>query len=585
MDTPLHSSGLEWDKPRARHAVAAVSAVVLSVVFHGVLIARFPPLPVGSPPRVEMEQRVRPLVLGDVRPEQPAPLERPERFHARDPGLIGPETADAGALRELLDTLVPPDSVDPDVALAGEDRALAQPEPERDRAAWEPRQELMHIRERIVPDEIAALPRRIVPDMDRHAQAADIVLPAESPADALAARGEGWRRAGDGRGRVVSFDDEPDEDHEPEPEPERRDLRVPDAFEEEPEVVTEVEAIEQLLALDLATYLDPADPEHVYFRIEIRRRGAEALPVLPRDVLLIQDASASMTQEAVDRSKQGMYRWLETLREGDRFDIIAFNDSIDRAFGEPKLITPFTRSSATFFIENMRARGGTDIFASLQPLLDMDAAADRPVIAVMISDGVPTVGVVDSTEIISRFSEANAGRVSVFNVGAGRRINKYLLDFLSYKNRGDAIMPDDAAALPVAMSRMAQEVSRPVLANLRLRVAGAPEVDMYPEMLTHLYLDRPLIVYGRKPAETRGPVLHIVGRSGPEVKDMLFRLDFDEAAAGDAGIRTEWAWQRMYHLVGEHIRTRDPAVLREIRRIGATYNLPVLYGAEHAPMH
>ncbi len=583
MDKPLHSAGLEWDKPRARHAVAAATALALSVLMHALILTQFPPLPVGSPPRLDEDGRIRPVILGDVRRHMAETLERPERFRAQDPDVLGAESMDPGAFRDLLEQVLPSEPADLGVALAGEDQALAMPELETERDTWDPRQDMVQIRERIVPDERAALPRRMVPDIDRTAAGFDVAEPADAVAMERAARSEGWLRAGAGDGRgwrgTVTEPDKADAAAD------RTALTLPDVLDEAPDEVTDVAPIEQLLALDVATFTEPDDPDHVYFEIRIRRSGAEALPVLPKDVLLIQDASASMTQQAVDRAKEGMHQWLRTLREGDRFDVIAFNDAIARAFGEWTPVDVLTRSRATFFIENMRAQGGTDIFASLQPLLEMDAAADRPVIAVMVSDGVPTVGVVDSTEIIARFSEENAGRVSVFNVGAGRRVNKYLLDFLSYKNRGDAIMTDDAAAISDALSRMAHEVSRPVLANLRLRVAGAPEVDMYPEMLTHLYLDRPLVVYGRKPAGTRDPVLHIVGRSGPEVKDMLFRLDFDQAAAGNAVIRTEWAWQRVYYLVGEHIRTRDPTVLREIRRMAGAYGLRVLYGAEHVPMH
>lgn len=581
MDQPLHSSGLEWDKPRARHAVAAFTAVVLSLLLHGVVIARFPALPVGRAPQLDEPGRIRPVVLGDVRRQMSDATERPERFRAQDPDLLAAESVDAGAFRELMEDLLPAEPADLGVALTGEDRAMAEPEAETDRAPWDPRQDLVQIRERIVPDDIAALPRRLVPDVDRAARAADIVLPVESPGLELAARGESWMRAG--RGGGVPGDAAEEREAAAEPASDRLD--TVDALAERPEEITDVEPIEQLLDLELMRYRDPAEPDYEYFQIQIRRSGAESLPVLNRDVLLIQDASKSMTQHAVDRSKEGLHYWLQLLREGDRFDVLAFNDTVERAFGERTPFTALARTRAAFFIENLRAQGGTDVYASLEPLLNVDVSPDRPVIAVMVSDGVPTVGVVDSTDIIARFSEANAGRVSMFNVGGSRRVNKYLLDFLSYKNRGDAIITDEVEDLSASLNRMAVELSRPVLMDLQYRLAGAPGVDLYPRMLTHLFLDRPLVVYGRRPLNVSEAVIRVAGRSGDEVKDMVFRLAFDEAPAGDASIRTEWAWQKVYHLVGEHIRTRDPSVLREIRRMSTDYNLRVHYGTDRVPMH
>lgn len=582
MEKRLYSAGMEWDKPRARHFVAAAVAVVVSVALHAILLQHFPRLSVGSPPRMDTDNRIRPVVLGDVRRHMVDTLERPDRFRAQDPDLITEESVDAGAFRELMADLLPPAPAELGVSLAGEDRAMAEREPEPERAAWDPRQDILHIRERIVPDDIALLPRRAVPDIDRIALAADITLPADTPNMELAARGAGLaggpspsgERDGFRRGQTAGDIDALG----------LTALMRPDAIDEESDDVTSVQAIEQLLELDLRTYRDPSDPDHEYFQVRIRRSGAEALPVLARDVLLIQDASASMTQRSVDRGKEGMRHWLNALAEGDRFDVIAFNNTIERAFGEMTPFNAVTRSRASLFIENMRAHSGTDVFASLEPLLTMPVSPDRPVIAIMISDGVPTEGVVDSTDIIARFSEANNGRVSVFTVGGGARVNKYLLDFLSYKNRGDAEMTVHRDEIPDSLNRLAHELRRPVLAELRCRVAG-DDVDVFPRMLTHLYLDRPLVVYGRKPVSTRETVIQVVGRSGAEVKDMVFRLRFDDAPAGDATIRTEWAWQKIYHLVGEHIRTRDPAVLREIRRMAGAYNLRVLYGADYIPMH
>ena len=576
----LSNRGIGREKLPVRHTVAAVTAVVSSVVLHALFLSQFPPVAVGRPARLlDHPERTRSLVLDDVRRQTEMERTRPERFSAEDPEQVGHAVMEADAFRELLAEYLPPEPDDPGLTLTGEAGPVAEPEPETERPPWDPRQDLVQIRDRIVPDEVSALPRRLMPAMERSEAAQDIALPAEEPGAALTARGDVRRRVG-----ARYLDDPPDDEVPDDDEPDS----VPpgdlvDAIPESPQEVTDAEAIEELLALDLQTYRDPADPEHVYFQIQIRRTGPQSLPVLPKDVLLIQDASSSMTQETIDRCKEGLRHWLALFNEGDRFDIIAFRNDLSRAFGEPADANPLTRSRANFFIENMRAQRGTDVFASLAPLLTMDVPPERPVIAVMISDGVPTTGVVDSTEILERFSAANEGRVSVFSVGAGPDINRYLLDFLSYKNRGEAVVTRHRDEIPATLERLAREVSRPILVNLRMNVAGAEDVEIYPRLLTHLYMDRPLLVYGRKPVATHSGVIQLVGRSGVDVKDMLFRLDFEEAARGEPGIRTAWAWQKVHHLVGEHIRTGDSDLLGEIRRKADRFNLRVLYGADTAP--
>ncbi|NIP98520.1 MAG: VWA domain-containing protein, partial [Akkermansiaceae bacterium] len=101
-----------------------------------------------------------------------------------------------------------------------------------------------------------------------------------------------------------------------------------------------------------------------------------------------------------------------------------------------------------WFIRNMTARGKTDVFTSLQSVAAMERTQGRPVIAVLVTDGRPTMGMVDSSDIIEEFTRVNDGGVSVFGFGGGRRVNRYLLDFLSYKNRGDSELVRELGDIP-----------------------------------------------------------------------------------------------------------------------------------------
>jgi hypothetical protein len=566
--------------------VAAAVAVLLSLTLHAVAIRQLPPLPIGQTTTWAGEERLPPVVLGDVRRQVMESLERPDRFRAEDPEVMRPEALSESAFQEMIETLVPAEPADLGVSMAGESAPLAPPEAELERDRWDARQDIVQIRDAIIPDEIAALPRRYTPDIDRVQGAPDIALPVESPAAALLARGEtrAWEGSAAGSDRspygagMRSASEADALSSLPDP------LDRPDVMAETPEDISEVAAIEKLLALDLTVFNDPSDPDYRYFEIGIRRAGEEALPVLPRDILLIQDASASLTQRTLDECKKGLHRWLERMNPGDRFDVIAFRDEVDRCFSA---LTPFTAASqarGAFFVESLRARGGTDVYRSLESLTGLEVDSSRAVIAVFISDGVPTSGVVDSTDIIQRFSNTNEGRVSMFGVGGGPRVNKYLLDFLSYKNRGDAKMMADRSDIVMAMDTLAKELSRPVLIDLRCRVSGDGDVEVYPRSLTHLYLDRPLVIQGRAPRTTPGVAIQVLGRSGDELKDMIFLLDFNEGQPGPAEVRTAWAWQKVYHLVGEHIQNREPAVLEEIRRMSSAFGLRLLYGSDTVPM-
>jgi len=325
-----------------------------------------------------------------------------------------------------------------------------------------------------------------------------------------------------------------------------------------------------------------------YFQVDIRRAADTVLPPLPRDILFVQDCSASMTAAKVRACRQGLHATLRLLQPSDRFNLMAFREVIGRCFDDWAPARPTELAQGGWFIEQMESRGMTDIYAALEAIKTMPSEPSRPMIAIMISDGRPTKGLQDNFEIIQRFSDSNRGRVSVFSFGAGQNVNRFLLDFLSQKNRGASRIVRELAAIPSELVALVQEIGRPVLTDLSHRWSGVDETEIYPKLLTHLYLDRPLTVVGRVPADAADAGVRILGRSGTNSYDMVFGLDLRTGSPGGPALRDTWVRQKLAWLVGEHIRTRDPRYRDEAvalaRRLGPTMPYAAELGLPDAPV-
>jgi uncharacterized protein YegL len=343
------------------------------------------------------------------------------------------------------------------------------------------------------------------------------------------------------------------------------------------EDVTPVQPVEQRLNLELFTFAPPDEPDAMYFKIHIRRKASASLPVVPKDVVLLQDCSESMTPAKLEQCKRGLHEWMDSLHAGDRFELIRFRNEVESCFGGWTNMTAGTRARANWFVRNMVARGRTDVYASLEAALSMPREPGRPVIAVLVTDGRPTMGLTDSAEIIESFTQSNSAALSVFAFGGGSRVNQYLLDYLSYKNRGDAMVVPRRNNIPDGLRQWAADLSRPVLTDLDVRFAGLSDAEVYPRTLTHLYLDRPLVLYGRAPRPLPKVAFQVLGFSGPHRYDMVFTLPWEEADTASPDLRSQWAWQRALFLVGEHIRTGEPGLLSQVRAMEQTYGLSVPY--------
>lgn len=352
-------------------------------------------------------------------------------------------------------------------------------------------------------------------------------------------------------------------------------------FTEEPiQEITDMEAVEDLLSIRVERSIYPADPTYQYFRILITRKGIEKLPVLPREVILLQDGSRSMTDEKLKQCVGGGMALIGQLTEKDVFNIITFRDEVDQCFSSSKKATYSRKAAANAYLQQLRAYGKTDVFASLEALRKVapgDTETVRPVIAILVTDGRPTMGVTRSSDIIETFTQKNKLTASMFGVGGGTKVNRFLLDFLSYRNRGDSSVVVREEDIPRAMARLGIQLSRPVLANLEARVTQNDKVTLVPDTLTHLYLDRPLQLLGRAPRRMRPFAFQVEGESATGRHDMVFKIDLDEADAGDPALRRQWAWQRILHVMSRYIGNRSQADRQELQQLSRDYGIQIPY--------
>lgn len=582
------TSAFVWRGIRRRHVAWGTAAAVLSVLLHLALFGFFPVFKLEFLRKDQVEAQMGPIKLKDVdvdtskiEPDRRPPQFRPGSAEGKTAGDVG---AEALSFRRNTDEAeVEPRPLGGGV-LIGERRGLVEAEVSP-APKWEPRQDILKIQERVVRDEVSALPRRFVDDIPRVQNGMDIVSPAERPdSDVLTGGTNAYYLTGDpgqfawgkpvtgpgGGGGGAPATNVPVAVPEPPPK-----LFTPE------ERATTLKALEKLLKADVYVYAPARDSNYAYCRIEISRRGPDVLPVLPKDMLFVQDASASITEQKLHFCRLGMARALDALGASDRFNVVEFRNEPRFCFKEWAEVNPDTLQRAYEFIARMKSEGDTDIFGAMREFLKLPRRSGRPLIVMAVSDGVATVGLTDRSLIIEAFSQANRGAVSVFTVGTYAGANAYLLDLLSYRNRGDTfIVKSGRWDIPNVVEQRSREVRHPVLSDVRFRFGGQTYCEAYPVLTANLFMDRPLVLFGRYPRRASQLVFQATGQADDIQCDMVFDIDLSRAKEGDKEIATNWAWQKVYHLIGEHNRTRSPETLDEIKRIGKTFGIRIPYRRE-----
>ncbi len=250
-----------------------------------------------------------------------------------------------------------------------------------------------------------------------------------------------------------------------------------------------------LVGLSLVT--DHPAGEDGYFMLLLAPGAAAQTEALRRDVAAVIDVSGSMSGEKLSQAKAALIQLLGTLREQDRFRLVAFSGAVRRYATGWTAATAENRRDATAWIRSLEAEGGTNIAGALAEALTDAPAEEALGVVVFLTDGLPTAGDTDPERIAER-AEQGRGRFRLFAFGVGDDVNTFLLDRLTERARGTTEYVRPGQDIERAVGTLAAKVASPVLTDLTLVAGQGVELyDVQPGNLPDLFAGDELVVFGR----------------------------------------------------------------------------------------
>jgi hypothetical protein len=327
------------------------------------------------------------------------------------------------------------------------------------------------------------------------------------------------------------------------------------------------------------TFLPPTR-EAGFVRIDVTpKRTLRRLHTMPKDVVFLVDTSISIPQDWVRQVTRGVADALGTLNEGDRFNIVLFSNQPSFFSSEgPVVVTEKSIKEADEFLRGSRAGGMTDVNRALSRLLVRDIAMERVYNLVLITDGNPTVGVVDTRELINIITRDNDLVSSIYCVGIGNNPNRELLEFLSYRNRGFTVLAQNENRVALTIRDLMSRIRFPIMKEIELTTIGLSRDQVFPRALPDVHQGQTFSIYGRY--REAGPfTMRLAGHNGRQVLDFTFTRDLKtDATRASDDIRKGWAFWKLHHLYSEMIyRKESPELRKQIEELRDDYGLKVVY--------
>ncbi len=320
--------------------------------------------------------------------------------------------------------------------------------------------------------------------------------------------------------------------------------------------------------------------ERQYFRLEIAVAKPDKLPVIPKDVAFICDVSLSMQRAEIVAARDALGRYLRTLRPTDRFNVILFSEEPRKLFPDFADPSPERIEAAVRFVDRLPGQVRTDVYRVLNAVVrDVaeQAVRNRPTNVFFISDGRSTTGIRDARRIVNEISAYAKPTFAILPFDAGEGGNRYLLDLLAYRSRGQAAFSDSTEQVEAPLAQLFQRYDKPVLMQLRLNYTNLAVEETCPAFLPNLYADQPVVIYGRcKPGQN--VTIQLEGKIPYAGRTLQYSHTPGAPDPKRDDIARDWARQKIHHLVSDLARVGESAQLRaEIERVGREYGVRTPY--------
>ncbi len=308
------------------------------------------------------------------------------------------------------------------------------------------------------------------------------------------------------------------------------------------------------------SYRPNADEDGYFLMMATPAIEAPAGEAPRKNLLFVVDRSGSMSGPKIEQAKNALKFVLNNLREGDLFNIIAYDTEVSLFRPEMQRYSDATRGEALGFVEGLYAGGSTNIDGALRAAFQQLADASRPNYVIFLTDGLPTVGVTNEGKIAAAAREANRLRARMFVFGVGYDVNSRLLDTLARDGFGQTEYVRPSEDIEAHISRLYNRVGQPALSDVELetRLEGAkpeqgpPLNRVYPKRIHDLYMGDTLVVVGRYKTPGKASVL-MKGKVQGQTRTFSFEADLvvKSPEGAPAYIEKLWAVRRVGEIIDQ----------------------------------
>ncbi|XP_003982368.1 inter-alpha-trypsin inhibitor heavy chain H1 [Felis catus] len=197
---------------------------------------------------------------------------------------------------------------------------------------------------------------------------------------------------------------------------------------------------------------------------------------LNKNLVFVIDISTSMEGQKVKQTKEALLKILGDMRPGDYFDLVLFGSEVQSWRGSLVPASAANVRAAQDFVRRFHLAGATNLNGGLLRGIEILNQAHGSVpelsnhasVLIMLTDGEPTEGVTDRSQILKNVRNAIGGRFPLYNLGFGHNVDWNFLEVMSMENNGRAQRIYEDHDATQQLQGFYDQVANPLLVDVEL---------------------------------------------------------------------------------------------------------------------
>ena len=213
---------------------------------------------------------------------------------------------------------------------------------------------------------------------------------------------------------------------------------------------------------------------------------------ISKEVIFVIDVSGSMSGSSIRQAKSALKAGIDQLGQSDTFNIISFSDNSEFFANNALSVDHRSKVMAKDFIEQLTASGGTNMESAIQAsLLGKRTINENKKQGMRQIVFITDASISNEDQLLTQIRQ-QLGANRLFMVGIGAAPNRYFMKASATLGKGTYISIGDIDQVQSKISALFEQISTPILRDIKLTWDDGSDVDYWPKPVKDLYLGEPL---------------------------------------------------------------------------------------------